>query len=75
MENKFIFTFDNLKSQFETALNLGYQIITCKQYFENKKSFDEEKIIINRVDIDYRIKKTERIVALFNELGIKASFF
>jgi len=74
----FQFTFDKLKSQYETAIDVGYRIVTCEEfatkYWRNKKN-STDKILINRVDIDYSVKKAENIGQIFNDLGIKASFF
>ncbi|MBI68470.1 MAG: hypothetical protein CMJ38_00305 [Phycisphaerae bacterium] len=75
MRDNFIFTFNSLKSQFELALDLGYKVITCDNYIQNKKSFINEKIIINRIDLDLSIKKADRLVRIFNDLDIEGSFF
>ena len=74
MHNKFHFTFDNIKKQFKKAIDSGYKIITCKEYpeFKNKGI---PKLLVNRVDIDFSVKKAERLGVIFDELGIKASFF
>ena len=72
---KFHFTFDNLETQFKTAIDLGYKVLTCEEYVLNKKLTNEKKILINRVDIDFSVKKAEKIGKMFNDLGIKASFF
>jgi hypothetical protein len=69
------FTFKNLYLQYEEVLKNGYKVVTCEQYVRKKKELKTEKILVNRVDIDFSIKKTEPIIELFNELGVKASFF
>jgi hypothetical protein len=74
MESEFHFTFKNIKKQYLAALNAGYNIITCKDYYLTKANLSN-KTLVNRVDIDLSIKKTERLIDIFNELGIKASFF
>jgi hypothetical protein len=74
--NKFEFTFDKLKKRYRLTKALGYQFITCETYFLQKNEIDkQEKIIVNRVDIDFSVKKTKILVDMFNELNIKASFF
>lgn len=74
----FQFTFDKLKSQYETAIDAGYRIVTCEEFatkYWKNENHSKDKILINRVDIDYSVKKAENIGQIFNELGIKASFF
>ena len=73
--HNFHFTFNNLKSQYKKAIDLGYQIITCLEYARNKEKYSDSKIIINRVDIDLSLKKARRLVEIYNELSIKGSFF
>ena len=75
MENKFTFTFDYIENQFEEVLKNEYSIITCEQFIDYKKNNSSHKIVVNRVDIDLSIKKTLRLVNIFNKLNIKASFF
>jgi len=69
------FTYDNLKTQFESAINSGYNIITCKDYVRLKNEGLPKKTIVNRIDIDFSVKKVEKMVDIFNELNIKGSFF
>jgi len=75
MENNFQFTFKNIREQYQKAIDRGYKVITCFQYIDHKKRNNTQKILVNRVDIDLSVKKTEKLVLIFNELGIKASFF
>ena len=74
MHSKFHFTFDNIKKQYKKAIDSGYKIITCKEYPECKNQ-GIPKLLVNRVDIDFSVKKAERLGVIFNELAIKASFF
>lgn len=75
MNNKnFIFTFENLKGQFLKAKDLGYQIISCEEFARNKPSKDT-LTIVNRVDVDFSVKKAARLHKMFNELSIPATFF
>lgn len=74
--NNFHFTFKNIKEQYKTSIESGYEIITCEGYVERKKSLSlSDKIIVNRVDIDFSVKKADTLLSIFNELGIKATFF
>jgi hypothetical protein len=51
-------------------------VITCKEYVQLKtKSNIQGLIVANRVDIDQSVKKAKRIAEMFNDLGIKATFF
>lgn len=71
----FAFTFDNLEFQFKTALDQGYCFCTCADYVKKKKEGEINKLIVNRVDIDFSVKKASRLGEIFNRLGIKGSFF
>jgi len=70
----FHFTYQNIKGQYKSAIEAGYNIITCEEYCLSKNKL-ANKTLVNRVDIDVSVKKTERLVDIFNELNIKASFF
>ena len=74
---KFPFTFRFLETEYSKLLNLGYDFITCEEYVQYKKSCfkQSKKIIVNRVDIDFSVKKTSRILDIFKRLNIKATFF
>lgn len=74
MTKHFHFTFDNLKAQYEAALEAGYEIITCIDYAEKNQPLSS-LTIVNRVDIDVSVKKADRLCNMFNRLGIKATFF
>lgn len=72
----FHFTFKNIESQYQAALNANYSIITCEQFYHNKVAdCVPPKTLVNRVDIDFSVKKAARIVDIFNHLNIKATFF
>lgn len=70
------FTFRSIESQYKKALECGYEIITCSQYVNLKAKKNLPKlIIVNRVDIDLSMKKADRLRIIFDNLGIKATFF
>lgn len=76
MDHVFQFTFDNLKKQYRAAIAAGYKIITCEQYYHFKEqNAVPSKTIVNRIDIDFSVKKTETLIDMFNELAIKGTFF
>jgi hypothetical protein len=75
MKSSFVFTFDYIRDQFSKVIDLGYKPITCVQYIDYKKTESSHKVLVNRVDIDFSVKKTERLVKIFNELKIQATFF
>jgi hypothetical protein len=74
MKNDFHFTFANIEAQYRTALDAGYQFITCLEYAERKDNL-ADLTIVNRVDIDFSVKKADRLRDIFDRIGIKASFF
>ena len=67
------FTWDYIKKQFEVSLETGHEIITVQEYFEYGSIV--KKFHINRVDVDFSIDKAERLALIFNDLGIKGTFF
>jgi hypothetical protein len=73
-KKEFEFTFANLEKMYQKVIDNGYQIITCQEY-ALRKEYLQEKILVNRVDIDFSIVKTKKIIDLFNKLSIKGSFF
>lgn len=73
VENKF--TYKNIESQYQKALENGYRFCTCEEFVSLKKMGKLNKLIVNRIDIDYSVKRAERLGEIFNRLGIKASFF
>lgn len=72
----FHFTFENIRQQYRDAINNGYEFNTCQQYVLKKACGTlAAKTIVNRIDIDFSVKKTKPLVDIFNELNIKATFF
>lgn len=72
---KFLFTYPRIREQYERILEAGYEIVTCERYFHMDKNSLPPKLLVNRIDIDFSVKKTKKLVDILNELGIKASFF
>ena len=76
MNQPFKFTFENIKNEYQQVINLDYQFITCQEYVSLKKENKlARKTVVNRVDIDFSVRKSLRLIEIFNELNIKASFF
>lgn len=70
------FTFDYIEQQFTDVKRLGYKFITCEEYVLQKSNIKStDKIVVNRLDIDLSVKKTNRILDIFEKLTIKATFF
>jgi hypothetical protein len=68
------FTYANYESIFREALAADYQVITLRDFFEGE--FDQGgKILVNRIDVDFRIDRVPKILAIFDKLGIAGSFF
>lgn len=74
MNSEFQFTFEKLDRQYEVALDLGYEFLTCHDYLRRKTNLPP-LTIVNRVDIDVSVRKAERLLDIFDRLRIKASFF
>lgn len=72
----FHFTYNKIEEQYKTVKDLGYTFITCEEFVKLKPTLSTNtKIVVNRVDIDFSIKKTKRLIDIFNKLNIKATFF
>ncbi|MBG31310.1 MAG: hypothetical protein CMI31_15135 [Opitutae bacterium] len=74
MKTEFEFTFENLKKQYQLALDGGYEFLTCTEYVLGKNNLGPFTVV-NRVDIDFSCKKAERLLEIFTELGVRATFF
>lgn len=68
------FTFDYIKKEFESVIEQGYKVIRCEDYPAYKKQ-PNGKVVVNRIDIDFSVKKTEKLIDIFDSLNIKGSFF
>jgi hypothetical protein len=75
MSQQFQFTFEKLKKQYKEAINQDYEFIRCVDFIENRERNTDKKVIINRIDIDFSVKKAETLGIIFKELGICGSFF
>lgn len=72
----FRFTFQNIGYEYEQAINNGYRVLTCRDYaLQRKEKPITEKVLINRIDIDFSVKKAERLGDIFKRLGINGTFF
>jgi len=74
-QGSFRFTFEALEAEYRALLGLGYEVLTCADFFRRKTVDLPPLALVNRVDIDLSVKKAERLVSLFNRLNIKATFF
>ncbi|WP_419765644.1 MAG: hypothetical protein ACNI28_03700 [Arcobacter sp.] len=68
------FTFGFYKKIFQDVLKNNYKVITLKEFFENEYD-NNEKIFINRIDVDVEIGRLKTIYKIFKELEIKASIY
>jgi len=75
MSSNFHFTFQNLKRQLADVLENGYQCTTCAGYVELKRIGLPPLTWVNRVDIDVSVPKAGRLAGIFDELGVKGTFF
>ena len=76
MTATFKFTFTNLEHELIALREHGYKSMTCLEYLQKRLLGPiSEKVIVNRVDIDFSCKKADRLVEIFKKLEIKATFF
>ncbi len=74
MTGDFHFTFATLEAQLRSALDVGYEFMTCNEYLDRRDTLPD-LAIVNRIDIDLSVKKADRLREIFGRLGIKGSFF
>jgi hypothetical protein len=72
--SNFIFTFENIERQYKAAQDFGYTFLTCSDYYHLKDDLPEF-VIVNRVDIDISVSNAGKLAQIFNNFGIKATFF
>jgi hypothetical protein len=72
---RFRFTFEALEAEYRAMLAAGYEVLTCADYVRRKRSGLPPLALVNRVDIDLSVKKSERLCQIFDRLGIKSTFF
>lgn len=72
--NKYKFTWGNLKEEYSEFIKAGYKIITCEKFVELKSTL-VDKVVVNRIDIDFSVKKVIYLLDIFDELNIKGTFF
>lgn len=73
MEN-YRFTWKNLEEEYQAIVGSGYEVITCEQFVQKKKSLTG-KTLVNRIDIDFSVKKVERMLDIFSKVQVKGTFF
>ncbi len=69
-----LFTYDYYEEIFQEALKRGYKVITLKEFFLDEYDKDE-KILVNRMDVDIRIDRLKEFYKIFKKLNIKASIY
>jgi hypothetical protein len=69
------FTYQSLEREYEKCLEEGYQVLTCSEYPEWKKSGSRGKVLVNRIDVDFSIKKVIRLADIFSRFDIHGTFF
>jgi len=68
------FTYQQLEKNYKAILELGYEPLTMEAYCLRKKALPE-KCFVNRVDVDFSVKKVIRLLDIFSRLNIKSTFF
>ncbi|MEJ5220047.1 hypothetical protein WG622_17465 [Cognatishimia sp. D5M38] len=73
------FTFEYIEAEYRTLLDMGYQFVTCQDAFDQFRATGQvnggKLTVINRVDVDFSLQRAARLAAIYNSLGIKATFF
>lgn len=71
---RYKFTWKKLEKEYKEFLKNGYQVITCEEYVKQKGKLIK-KTLVNRIDIDFSIKKVINLLDIFDRLKIKGTFF
>ena len=69
------FTWKSLEAEYRALLAAGYVVMTCADYATAGPEQRAGKVVINRVDVDFSLKKVDRLLDLYERLGVRASFF
>lgn len=72
--SKYKFTWNNIEEEYRFIIDNNYEVITCEEYVLRKGTF-KGKVLVNRIDIDFSVKKTEYLLNIFKKLNIKGTFF
>lgn len=67
------FKFDHFREIFQKALDAGYEVITLRQFFAD--DYKSDKILVNRIDVDFDPKRVRIMREIFDDLNIKGSFY
>jgi len=73
-DSSFHFTYKNLAAQLSASIQEGYSFIRCKDNLVEKENLSPLTMVM-RVDIDNSCKKADKLIDIFHQLGIKATFF
>jgi len=68
------FTFNSYNKIFKKALDEEYRIITLKEFFCDDYNKNHH-ILVNRIDVDIKFERLDKIYKIFKALGIKASIY
>lgn len=74
MDRPFPFTFAEIESQYREVRDLGYRFVTCADY-ARAGGAPGGPTVVNRVDIDFHMRRADRLADIFERLDIRASFF
>jgi len=66
------FTYEYLKHQLEQVKDCGYRFMTLQEYY---RAPIPQRIAIVRVDVDMSVRKCEPVMDIFDNIGVRASWF
>lgn len=69
------FTFNKLKKIYQLAQDLGYHVITLDDFFSGRYKDPEKKLFVNRIDVDFEVRRVWKLLELYASLGIRGSFY
>ncbi|MEP6601135.1 MAG: hypothetical protein ABJB49_04920, partial [Nitrospirota bacterium] len=70
-----LFSFEYLRQQLRSVLELGYRVVTCDEYCHLPDKANVERLVVLRVDVDLSLLKVRMLLEIFAELMVPATFF
>jgi len=71
------FTFKEIEKQYSELKEMGYHFFSIASAFQVIKTGNAlpEKCVLNRVDVDFNLRRAKRLGEIFKDLEIPASFY
>ena len=68
------FTFEEIERQYRSVREMGYEFMSCADYVRRKAALPP-RVVVNRIDVDFSVRRTGRLLEVLNRVGLKGTFF